>query len=176
MGHNQGPPLEEPPPAIPSKRPGTRREVNNFLKAGARWLARALGVGAAAEVSVFIAAYQALSWLDTDRILIEAYQDSPKTLEELQRAVSDPKWGYDIHHIVEQTPAVQAGFPRDQINSMENLARVSTLKHWEITTWYATRNREFGGLSPRDYLRDKDWAERTRVGLDALIKHGVLKP
>jgi len=29
---------------------------------------------------------------------------------------------------------------------------------------------------PREYLRGKDWAIRTQIGMDALILHGVLKP
>ena len=37
--------------------------------------------------------------------------DDPKTLEELQRDANSPKKGYHIHHIVEQTPARQDGFP-----------------------------------------------------------------
>jgi hypothetical protein len=175
IGHNQGPPLEDAP-EIPQRRPLTRREVNNFLKAAARWLAKALRVGVAAEIGVFVAAYQVLSWLDTDRIYFEAYQDPPKSLEELQQAVSTPKLGYDVHHIVEQTPAEQAGFSRDQIDAPENLVRIPTLKHWEINAWYQRENPKYGGLTPRNYLRDKDWTERTRVGLDALIERGILKP
>jgi hypothetical protein len=36
-------------------------------------------------------------------------------------------------------------------------------------------NKDFGGLSPRDYLRDKDWDEQMRVGLDLLRDRKVLK-
>ena len=53
-----------------------------------------------------------------------AYYDPPRTLEELQQAASTPAVGYDIHHIVEQTPAEQDGFPRSLIDSPENLVRV----------------------------------------------------
>jgi hypothetical protein len=38
------------------------------------------------------------------------------------------------------------------------------------------KNVNFGGYSPREYLKGKSWAERRRVGLDALIDAGVLKP
>jgi hypothetical protein len=179
IGHNQGPPLEEPPP-IPPVRPSTRRAVNDFLKAAARWTAKALRLGTATEIGAFVAAYQVLSWLDTDRMLIDAYQDPPKSLNELQQAVSDPRFGYNIHHIVEQTPARtgegEFRFPESMINSPDNLVRIPTLKHWEITGWYAKKNPEFGDLSPRDYLRDKDWSERVRVGHRALIETEVLKP
>ncbi len=37
MGHNQGPPLEEPP-EIPPRVLATRQAINNFLKAAAYWL------------------------------------------------------------------------------------------------------------------------------------------
>jgi len=107
---------------------------------------------------------------------IEAYADPPKSLEELQDAASTPAIGYDIHHVVEQTPAAQDGFPRSMIDAPDNLVRIPKFKHWEINAWYQLPNDDFGGISPRAYLRGKNWAERTRVGRDALIDHGILKP
>jgi hypothetical protein len=62
------------------------------------------------------------------------------------------------------------------INGPENLVRIPRFKHWEITGWYMKKNLDYDGLSPRDYLRGKAWDERTKVGLRALIEHGVLKP
>lgn len=104
-----------------------------------------------------------------------AYFDDPKTLEELQRAVKEPKTGYDIHHIVEQTPGRRDGYPDAWINSSENTVRIPRFKHWEINRWYSKGNEEFGGLSPRDYLRGKSWQERRETGLRALREAGVLK-
>jgi hypothetical protein len=116
------------------------------------------------------------SWVHEFVPYIAAYADSPKTLEELQDAVSTPAIAYDIHHIVEQTPAEQEGFSRDLIDSSENLVRIPTLKHWQVTGWYTKANEDFGGLSPRSFLRGKDWDTRMRVGRDALIDQGILKP
>jgi hypothetical protein len=96
--------------------------------------------------------------------------------EELQRAAATSAKGYDVHHIVEQTPAEQDGFARALIDAPENRVRIPTLKHWQITGWYMTRNDAYGGLSPRAYLRDKDWEERVSVGRKALITYGILKP
>ena len=62
------------------------------------------------------------------------------------------------------------------IDERDNLVRVPTLKHREITSWYQTKNKDFGGLSPRDYLRERSWDERMRVDLDTLIDRGVLVP
>jgi len=119
-----------------------------------------------------------MSWLDTDRVFIETYQDPAKSLEELQQAASSPGRGYNIHHIVEQTPAENAGFPRSIIDGADNLTRIPTLKHWEINRWFSKEKlgEKYQGRSPREYLRGKDWEERRNVGLEALIENGVLKP
>jgi hypothetical protein len=117
-----------------------------------------------------------VEWLQGRRDLIATYRDEPKTLEELQQAVQEPKPGYDIHHIVEQTLAERFGFTRSAVNDPENLVRVPRLRHYEITGWYGTESEEFGRVSPREYLSDKSWEERRRVGLDALVRFKVLKP
>ena len=119
---------------------------------------------------------EGVSWLLEYEPSIEAYLDPPRTLEELRRAVATPKKGYDIHHIVERTSAEQDGFPRSVIDGAENLVRIPRFKHWEISAWYSRPNKQFGGRAPREFLRGKDWIERMRVGLEALIDHGVLKP
>jgi hypothetical protein len=54
-------------------------------------------------------------------------------------------------------------------------ATLAVLRHIDISAWYSTGNDEYGGLSPRDYLRGKDWDEQTRIGLDILRKRGILK-
>jgi len=173
IGHNEGPPLNEPP-EIPKRRPPTAQETNTFFKAAAQWLARATRTGT--PVGAFLAAMEAASWLDTDRAFIDAYQDPPKTLEELQQAASSRKWGYHTHHIVEQTPARMRGMSESLINGPDNLVRIPALKHWQITGWFGRPNESYGMLSPREYLQDKDWGERARVGREALIKYEVLKP
>jgi hypothetical protein len=150
---------------IPKQRPPTAQERN----AVAREIARAF-------VKYGGHAIEGISWLDEYELLVEAYLDPPKSLEELQHAVSTPKKGYDLHHIVEKTSAEQDGFPRSMIDGRPNLVRISRFKHWEITGWYMRPNEDYGGRTPRDYLRGKDWGERIKVGLKTLIRHGVLKP
>lgn len=59
---------------------------------------RASPIGRALDV------YDAGYWIYDHWAYIEAYQDEPKTLDELRAAVADRKKGYDIHHIVERTP------------------------------------------------------------------------
>ena len=171
IGHNQGPPLEAPP-KIPPRPPATPQALNNFIKAAAYWLAAA-GKAAAAR---YLRLLQGLYWLTQGLQYINAYLSPPKTFKELQQDALNPQVGYDIHHVVEQTPARNDGYPEDMINGPDNLVRISTLKHWQINGWYGERNEKYDYLSPREYLRGKSWEERMRVGKDALTLFEVLKP
>jgi hypothetical protein len=53
---------------------------------------------------------------------------------------------------------------------------IPRMKHREINQWYQTRNQDFGGETPRDYLSGRSWSVKQAVGLDALKRFGVLKP
>jgi hypothetical protein len=155
-------------PKIPGRKPPSAKERNAVVKAVATWLA---------EKGLAVADYLARSsWLYEAYPYISAYLDQPRSLDELHGLVSSPGRGYDVHHIVEQTPADQDGFPRWLINHDDNLVRIPTLKHWQINAWYQTRNEDFDWLSPREFLRGKDWDTRRKVGLEALTMFGVLKP
>ena len=160
-------------PKIPPTRPPTGKLRNRTIKEVAKWAAKEGIKKAAGLIGVVI---EVGSWVWEARDYVDAYLDDPKSLGELQSEVSTPATGFDIHHIVEQTPAEKEGFLRNQIDGPDNLVRIPTLKHWEINGWYSRSREEFGGLSPRDYLRGKGWSEKTRVGRLALVRHGVLKP
>jgi hypothetical protein len=163
---------------IPSEKPTPSRLRNIAIRIVARQVSLVLQVHEELRSSVgqVLNLLEAASWLHEFVPDITAYADPPKTLEELQQAVSIPALGYQIHHIVEQGPAAKEGFPCSKIDAHDNLVRIPTLKHHEITGWFGKPNKDYQGLSPRDYLRGKDWAERTIVGRDALIEHEVLKP
>jgi hypothetical protein len=162
------------PPEILQEEPKTRQAINTFLKAAAYFLAGAIAAGE--PVGDVILALEAIDWLSQYLPWIYSYLDAPKSLEQLQQAAQNPQAGYNIHHIVEQTPALQDGFSQSVVNSPENLVLVPTFTHWLITAWFATQNDEYGSLSPREYLRGKSWEERMRVGKQALIDFGVLAP
>jgi hypothetical protein len=174
IGHNQGPPLEEPPEIPDEPISGKARTV--FLKSAVRWLTLAFELSDA-EAVAFFALLSATSWV-AEKCLpyIEAYFSPPKTLKQLQIDAYFPAPGYEIHHVGEQTQSAREGIPESAWNAPENRVRVPTLKHWLITGWYMTPTEEFGGLSPRNYLKGKSWEEKIRVGRRALIKFGVLEP
>jgi hypothetical protein len=165
-----------PPPVIPEEEPPTAQLRNRVIKEIAKWALRAALRIPAGPVGTALLVLEAAWWVYQNYPNIKSYLDAPKSLDELKDAVSNPEKGYDIHHIVEQTPAENDGFSRDLIDSRDNLVRIPTLKHWEITGWYARPNGDFGGLSPRAYLRGKDWQERVRIGHKALRIQGVLAP
>jgi len=151
---------------VPTDRPFGRGELSPILRMISN-LAALLGLATLATRAPWIMEYgpQILS-----------NNDLPKSLSELQKDVGVSKPGYEDHHIVEQTSAARDGFPREFIDSPQNLVKVPTLKHREITSWYAQGNPQFDGLSPREYLKNKSWDERYRIGIEQLIKFGVLKP
>lgn len=172
IGHNEGPKLEEPPD-IPEKDPG-RANWLSYAKQAANWLARFF-LRRSPIVAAVWAAIEAASWLVGELPSIRSYLDGPKSLEELRLNAQSGRPGYHRHHISEQTPAERDGFPRSLIDGYENVVSVPIYRHRKISAWYQAPNSQFGGASPRQYLRGRDWAERQRVGLQALRDAGVLK-
>ena len=152
-------------PEIPKEPPKTTRLRNVLVRS----IARRLGP------YIWIAA-EAGSWVYDHKEEINSYFDPPKSLDDLREAAKDPKKGYDVHHIVERNSAAKDGSENDLINAPVNKAAIPRWKHWDLNRWYETENVDFGGLPPRTYLRGKGWEERTRVGLQALEKVGVLRP
>jgi hypothetical protein len=159
--------LPDLPPEIPDEPPLTTRERNQIAVRVANFLYVAAPV---------IREFEVASWVyDYARDRIVAFLEPPKTLEELYAQGPEPKPGYDLHHIVEQSSAREDGFPEEMINSPDNIVLVPTYRHWQITGWFNTGNEEFGGQSPRRYLRGERWHVRRQIGLRALREHEVLK-
>lgn len=152
-----------PPGLLPPEKPTGRGALSEALRRIAAISAERLAMLAGAS-----------PWVTAYMPLIRAAQDPPKSLSELQDAVANPGWGYDIHHIVEQSAARRDGYGEDEINARHNLVRIPTVKHWEINSWYSSRSDMFGGRTPREYLSDKSWQERYEFGLDQLKEKGVL--
>jgi hypothetical protein len=106
---------------------------------------------------------------------VRANFDPPKTLAELREAAKTDRSEYDIHHVVEQATRAKDGSEDDYIDGPDNLVSIPTLKHWELNRWYDKGRIEYGGLTPRQYLKGKSLATRRGVGLRGLRYIGVLK-
>jgi hypothetical protein len=173
---SESPPLGDPP-SVPGQEPETRQALNDFAKQAAWWAAKALARELAnPAVGTLLDAIDLVYWGYKAAPYVRAYLDPSKPLDELKQAVSNSAAGYDIHHVVEKKAAKDAKYPDQMIDGPDNLVRIPTLKHWQITGWYMRSNSKFQNLSSREYLRDKGWGERTRVGREALIEFKVLKP
>ncbi len=163
-------PKEEPPP---EKRYPTVKELGETME-------EALVAGAEVGLPLFLQQLATIDWLMRAPTYyyyqLKANLDPPKTLEELQDAVDSPTLGYHVHHVVEWQAGLDAGFPKDRIETRENLVQIPEMKHREITNWYATPNPEYDYYSPRDYLQGMSWEERYKFGLQTLIDFRVLKP
>jgi hypothetical protein len=162
-------------PELPKEKPATSEERTSALKLAARFLAQAAdSTSKVLDTAAFIAKLG--PWYLSRALEIQSYNDPPSALEDLQRAVSNPKPGYDTHHIVERSQAADEGYPDEVINGADNLVLIPRLKHQEINAWYQTKNPNFNGVSPRAYLSGRNWAVKRAVGLEALEEVGVLKP
>jgi hypothetical protein len=178
IGHNNGPPLD---PQFQGRLEydGDRRMSSvlaQIIKSVIRRLI-ALGIVAADFLGpeVMIPASILAELGAAAYPFVKAYFDGPQSLEALQEAAKSPKRGYEIHHIVERATANPDGSERALIKNPDNLVRIPAVKHWQLNEWYETNNIRFSKLTPRQYLKDKSWAERRRVGLDGLRAVGVLQ-
>lgn len=168
---------DDEPPRVPKERPLTSRARTRVYKELASWIARGVVKEVVGRrVTALLTILDEAGWLEPAIDSIRTFADPPKSLEELQQDVYTPAPGYDVHHVVEQTSALRDGFPPSRVNAPENLVRVPRLKHWMVTGWYMIPNEDYGWMPPRQYLRGKAWEERVRVGHEALMEAGVLKP
>ena len=158
-------------PEIPKKLPDSARERHGIARRLAGYMARN-----SMPLVAIVRLARVVQLLNDGAYDIIAYLDDPKPLETLRWDVYEPKKGYDVHHIVEQTAARRDGFPDAMIETRENKVRIPRFKHWEINAWYGSPNEDYGGLTPREYLRGRSWEERMTIGLNVLIKYGVMNP
>ncbi len=186
IGHNQGPPLDDPP-EIPSKEAlPPEHEDWSFAQDVAKWLLRA-GVRTAIRIGIeatiggpvgdFLLALEAAYWLYQYLPAIQSYLDPPKTWGELQQ---NREPGYDKHHVVERW-SKNDGIPQSLIESPDNTVPIPKMKHWDMNSWLDTPNEDFkdsdgNKISPRQSMKGKSWEERYQFGLDVLKKFNVLKP
>jgi hypothetical protein len=94
---------------------------------------------------------------------------SAQAFKDFDRARSSPdaEW----HHIVERG----ADFPEEMKHNTRNMVTIPRAKHWAITRFYVTPNPEFGGATPREWLRGKPYEVHVELGLEQLRIVGALK-
>ena len=84
------------------------------------------------------------------------------------------KLGREWHHIVEDGTK----FPEKMKQNTKNIVQIPRAKHWEISKFYSTPNHDedrFGGLSPREWLRDKPIEVHRELGMEILRRFRGVK-
>ena len=165
----------EPLPKIPEKRPEDSKDRTSVSKQLGRWFGRNVGKATSAA-AVIDGLGEQVDYIGKNVEAIKSYADPPKSLEELHDEVANARKGYEKHHIDENSLLEKLGFSKSERDRRDNLVLIPVLKHLDINGYYSKPSEDFGGLSPRQYLADKTAEERRRVGLETLVKFGVLKP
>lgn len=165
-------------PKVPEQRPSTPQERFRTVRAVAFWASKvALQSGGNPRVIALRLLAEGTHWLVQEYWpYVSEYLEPPRSLTQLRTDVRFPRKGTEVHHIVEQGDAIRAGYDRGLVHHSDNLVRISTLRHWEVSAWYQTPTDRFDGMSPRTYLKDKPWHVRYEIGLEALRKGGILAP
>lgn len=181
------PALREPglPPHIPTsapkvseQRPATPQERFRAVRAVAFWASKvAIQSGGNPRIIALRLLAEGTHWLVQEYWpYVSEYLEPPKSLAQLRADVRIPRPGTEVHHIVEQTSAIRAGYSRGLVDHPDNLIRISTLRHWNTTAWYQTPKERFGDMTPRAYLENQPWDVRYETGLEALRELGILAP
>jgi len=168
LGHNNGPPLEDPP-EIPPEPPANPKARNALLRKLAQWLQR-VGplVVKNARVRGLIKAFREIMWIAEQWDKLQAHMYPPRDLKDLQDAVDKPTPGTEVHHIVETqynsnaSDANSKRFGDGRLGSRENKVRIPYWKHRDVSDWYSRPNEEFGWRTPREYMRGKAGTNNTR--------------
>jgi hypothetical protein len=132
-------------------------------------------------VRAALALIDATLWLADKAPGILSYLGEPKSLEELERDAGGRRLGYQDHHVVEtqyrsNDPLANSHRFIDRLENSENVVSIPSWKHVEISSWYSTPNREeYGGQTPREFLKGKSWEEQYQLGIQKLRDFGVLR-
>jgi|SRR5579863_1097939 len=175
--------LVSDPEKLPTGRPPTTQELNRFLRQRSAILQREILAGrlSRAEAIAEFAITLGPTILDEAHALYSRYVarfDRPMSLDDLLARTyseSPPAWpAYEEHHIVEDGPN-EGLIPDSLLQSRRNRVKIPYYIHRDISDFYSTKDDEYGGMTPRDYLRGKSFEEQYRFGLDIMRKFGVLK-
>ncbi len=83
--------------------------------------------------------------------------------------------GYQYHHIVEQGGANETAFTAEQLHSTENMIRVPTILHEEISAAYSAKSETDTTKTVREALRGKSFEEQRAEGIKIMRKLGIIK-
>ena len=97
------------------------------------------------------------------------------SMSAFKRANGSAGEGYEWHHIVEQSQIKKSGFSPEEIHNTNNVTRIETSVHREVSRYYSTKQGDLGGLTPRDYLRGRSYEFQFDFGKDILNRFHTVR-
>jgi hypothetical protein len=116
---------------------------------------------------------------------VKAYLAPPRTLGEMRRTeefksfnsfdsyksdMGPAKPGHELHHCVAQS----SGFAPNLIHTTQNILEIPYWRHIRISAYYNTKQAALGNLSPREWLKGRNFDEHEEFCWKTLRQFGAL--
>jgi hypothetical protein len=97
-----------------------------------------------------------------------------KSFKAFKRAMGSAGEGKRWHHIIEQHAGNVKRFGAEALHNTENVIKVETKLHTEISAFYSSKRDIAGGMVVREWLRTQSYEQQRAFGLYVLRKFGVI--
>jgi hypothetical protein len=97
-----------------------------------------------------------------------------KSFRAFKRAMGSAGEGKSWHHIIEQHQGNAKRFGAEALHNTENVIKVETKLHTEISAYYSSRQPDTGDMVVREWLRTQSYEQQRAFGLKVLRKFGVI--
>ena len=97
-----------------------------------------------------------------------------KSFRALKRAMGSAGEGKSWHHIIEQHAGNAKRFGAEALHNTENVIKVETEVHTQISAFYSSGRPELGGMVVREWLCTQSYEQQRAYGLKVLRRFGVI--
>jgi hypothetical protein len=97
-----------------------------------------------------------------------------KSFRAFKRAMGGAGEGQSWHHLVEQHAGNLKRFGAEALHNTENVIKVETEVHTQISAFYSSKRDIAGGMVVREWLRMQSYEQQRAFGLYVLRKFGVI--
>ncbi|HVG57040.1 MAG TPA: hypothetical protein VNA24_00695, partial [Hyalangium sp.] len=97
-----------------------------------------------------------------------------KSFREFKRAMGSAGEGKSWHHIIEQHAGNLKRFGAEALHNTENVIKVETKVHTEISAFYSSKQPETGFMVVREWLRTQSYEQQRAYGLKVLRRFGII--
>jgi hypothetical protein len=97
-----------------------------------------------------------------------------KSFRAFKTAMGSAGEGKSWHHIIEQHAGNVKRFGAEALHNTENVIKVESKLHTEISAYYSSRQPDTGNMVVREWLRTQSYEQQRAFGLKILRKFGVI--